>query len=161
MNITPAIHRTPIAFLSFNFYLSDDNSTDNDYSIAASSITEGEKKRRVLIVDDVLDVTAVLSAFLTHAGFDVVTTDSAPSALNVALEQQFDLIVSDIGMPSMTGYDLAKVLRAIPRYEAVPMLAVTGYSMFDDREAAIKAGFTAFMTKPIDFTSLLDLIEHL
>lgn len=102
----------------------------------------------------------MLSLLLTHAGFDVVTADSAPSALSAALEHQFDLIVSDIGMPSMTGYELAKVLRAIPRYEAIPIVAVTGYSMFDDREEALRAGFTAFMTKPIDCDSLLDLIKH-
>jgi len=158
MNIKPAIFTS---FPPFNFSVSGDDSTDSDYSISTSSITEGEKKRRVLIVDDVLDVTDILSVFLTRAGFDVVTTDSAPSALSAALEQQFDLIVSDIGMPSMTGYELAKVLRAIPRYETVPMVAVTGYSMFGDRQDALKAGFTAFVTKPIDFDSLLELIEHL
>jgi CheY-like chemotaxis protein len=64
-------------------------------------------------------------------------------------------------MPNMNGYQLAKALRLLPGYETVPMVAVTGYSMFDDRERSMNAGFTAHMTKPIDPRALLDLIEQL
>jgi CheY-like chemotaxis protein len=60
-------------------------------------------------------------------------------------------------MPGMNGYELARALRALPGYEAVPMVAVTGYSEFDDRGEAFSAGFTVHMTKPIDPQSLLDL----
>lgn len=114
-----------------------------------------------LVVDDVADVTEMLSVLLTHAGYKVVTAASAMSALKVARERQFDVIISDIGMPEMNGYQLARELRLLPGYETVPMVAVTGYSMFDDRERSEKAGFTAHMTKPIDPRALLDLIEQL
>lgn len=117
--------------------------------------------RSALVVDDVADVTEMLAVFLTHAGYNVVTAASAPAALNAARERQFDVIISDIGMPDMNGYQLAREMRQLPGYATVPMVAVTGYSMFDDKERSTKAGFTAHMTKPIDPRALLDLIEQL
>lgn len=117
--------------------------------------------RTALVVDDVADVTEMLSVLLTHAGYDVVTAASARKALEAAHNQLFDVIISDIGMPEMNGYQLAREIRALPGYEAVPMVAVTGYSMFDDKERSKSAGFNAHMTKPIDPRALLDLIEQL
>jgi CheY-like chemotaxis protein len=117
--------------------------------------------RLALVVDDVADVTEMLAVLLSHAGYRVVTAASAPAALTAARERQFDVVISDIGMPMMNGYQLARELRLLPGYESVPMVAVTGYSMFDDRERSRTAGFNAHMTKPIDPRALLDLIEQL
>ena len=64
-------------------------------------------------------------------------------------------------MPEMNGYELAKALRSLPGYESVPMVAVTGYSMFDDRNRSLVAGFTEHLTKPIDPRAFLELIERL
>ena len=122
---------------------------------------EAPTRRSALVVDDVADVTEMLAVVLTHAGYNVVTAASAPAALNAARERQFDVIISDIGMPDMNGYQLAREVRQLPGYETTPMVAVTGYSMFDDRERSSKAGFNAHMTKPIDPRALLDLIEQL
>jgi CheY-like chemotaxis protein len=130
---------------------------------ADAAVLQGESnfKRRALIVDDVADVTEMLSVLLSHAGYDVVTASSARAALEAARQRQFDVIISDIGMPEMNGYQLARAIRVMPGYETVPMVAVTGYSMFDDQERSKSAGFTAHMTKPIDPRALLDLIEQL
>lgn len=117
--------------------------------------------RTALVVDDVADVTEMLAVVLTHAGYTVTTAASAPAALNFARERHFDVIISDIGMPEMNGYQLAREVRQLPGYEHTPMVAVTGYSMFDDKERSTKAGFSAHMTKPIDPRALLDLIEQL
>ena len=119
------------------------------------------RKRTALVVDDVSDVTEMLSVLLSHAGYSVVTASSAQQALSAANKCQFDVIISDIGMPGMNGYQLARELRQLPGYEDVPLVAVTGYSMFDDRERSKSAGFTAHMTKPIDPHALLELIEQL
>ena len=62
----------------------------------------------------------MLSVLLTHDGFDVVCIYSAAAALDAAQKQQFDVILSDIGMPQMSGYELAHALRALPGYERVP-----------------------------------------
>ncbi len=120
-----------------------------------------ERKRHALVVDDVADVTDMLSVLLTHAGYEVVTADSGIAAIDAARQHKFDVIISDIGMPGMNGYDLARTLRALPGYDKVPMVAVTGFSMFDDRRRSLDAGFNAHLTKPIELRALLDLIEHL
>lgn len=122
---------------------------------------ETSESRSALVVDDVADVTEMLQVLLTHAGYNVVTAASAKAALQAAKDRQFDVIISDIGMPEMNGYQLAEALRLLPSYRSVPLVAVTGYSMFDDRERSLKAGFNAHMTKPIDPRALLDLIEQL
>jgi CheY-like chemotaxis protein len=123
--------------------------------------SEPRERRSALVVDDVADVTEMLAVVLSHAGYSVVTAASAPAALKAARERQFDVIISDIGMPEMNGYQLAREVRLLPGYESVPMVAVTGYSMFDDKERSTNAGFNAHMTKPIDPRALLDLIEQL
>ena len=123
--------------------------------------SEPQERRSALVVDDVADVTEMLAVVLSHAGYSVVTAASAPAALKAARERQFDVIISDIGMPEMNGYQLAREMRQMPGYETVPMVAVTGYSMFDDKERSTNAGFSAHMTKPIDPRALLDLIERL
>ena len=122
---------------------------------------EPRERRTALVVDDVADVTEMLAVVLTHAGYSVVTAASAPAALKAARERQFDVIISDIGMPEMNGYQLAREMRTMPGYETVPMVAVTGYSMFDDKERSTNAGFNAHMTKPIDPRALLELIDQL
>jgi CheY-like chemotaxis protein len=123
--------------------------------------TRSRKGRSALVVDDVADVTEMLAVLLTHAGYDVVTAASARAALDAARARQFDVVISDIGMPEMNGYQLAREMRTMPGYETVPMVAVTGYSMFDDKERSTNAGFNAHMTKPIDPRALIDLIEQL
>ena len=120
-----------------------------------------EKKRRALVVDDVDDVTEMLSVLLTHAGYEVMTASSAAAAISLAKGGQFDVIISDIGMPQMNGYELARAVRELSGYEAVPMVALTGYSKFDDRQRSLDAGFNAHLTKPIEPRELLDLIEQL
>jgi len=122
---------------------------------------EARARRSALVVDDVADVTEMLAVVLSHAGYNVVTAASAPAALKAVREQQFDVIISDIGMPDMNGYQLAREVRQLPGYETTPMVAVTGYSMFDDKERSTKAGFNAHMTKPIDPRALLALIDQL
>jgi CheY-like chemotaxis protein len=128
---------------------------------ARKSRQESGAQRCALVVDDVADVADMLSVVLSHAGYGVVTARSAPAALEAAQAQQFDIVISDIGMPEMNGYELARALRLLPSYQTVPMVAVTGYSMFNDQQRSISAGFNAHMTKPIDTRALLDLIEQL
>ena len=151
---------SPIYFLTQ--FLSNQSNHSADHTPDAEVLrAEPDTRRSALVVDDVADVTEMLAVVLTHAGYSVVTAASAPAALKAARERQFDVIISDIGMPEMNGYQLAREMRTMPGYETVPMVAVTGYSMFDDKERSTNAGFNAHMTKPIDPRALLDLIEQL
>ncbi|HXM35998.1 MAG TPA: response regulator [Pyrinomonadaceae bacterium] len=114
-----------------------------------------------LVVDDAPDLAEMLSLLLTQAGYEVVTANSARAAIEAAQNTRFDVVISDIGMPRMNGYQLAQSLRALPGYAAVPMIAVTGFSMYDDRERSFSSGFNAHVTKPIDPVRLFELIEQL
>lgn len=126
-----------------------------------SDVRDSAKHRWALVVDDVSDVTEMLSVLMTHAGYEVSTASCAHDAIALARDNHFDIVISDIGMPQMNGYELAEALRSLPGYETVPMVAVTGYSMFDDRNRSLSAGFNEHITKPIDPRAFLDLIEQL
>lgn len=132
----------------------------------ARQATKGEDearagRRSVLIVDDVPDVTEMIGLLLKHAGYEVSTADSAKSALRLARKTNYDLVISDIGMPEMNGYELAEALRGLNNYNHTPMIAVTGYSEYDDRGRAVEAGFNVHLTKPIEPSQLLNLMTEL
>ena len=150
----------PITFSSHLF----SGGRDSSFDLAASSnsaLERQEGRPRALVVDDAPDVTEMLALFLEHAGYDAVVAYSAPDALEAARAEQFDVVVSDIGMPGMNGYELAQALRRLPEYGDVPLIAVTGFSAFDDRGRAVQSGFDAHLTKPINPLSLLELIQRL
>lgn len=158
---TPLIPRAIPLKLSRQFVPPQANEVTRSSILEDPSSETLKRKRHALVVDDVPDVTDMLSVLLTHAGYEVITADNAFAAIDAASQRQFDVIISDIGMPEMNGYELARRLRVLPGYECVPMVAVTGYSMFDDLERSLSAGFNAHVTKPIEPRTLLDLIEQL
>jgi two-component system, chemotaxis family, CheB/CheR fusion protein len=118
-------------------------------------------KPRALIVDDSADIAFMMVMILQHAGYEAVMAISAVEALALAQREHFDLIISDIGMPQMDGYVFAERLRALPDYATTPMIAVTGFAEYDDRDRALSAGFNTHLKKPVDVVKLLELIEGL
>jgi CheY-like chemotaxis protein len=122
---------------------------------------EGKNKPRALVIDDAPDVTEMLAILLQYAGYEVVMVYSGAQALDAARAERFDVLVSDIGMPGMNGYELAEAVRALPGYQATPMIAVTGFTMYEDRDRALQSGFNAFVTKPINPRDLINLVERL
>ena len=158
--ISSSSYWNPIHFSS-QFLPSRGQQPRSQSSHKQRSVSNSEKSRWALVVDDVADMTDMLSVMLTHAGYEVSTASRAKDAIDLAREHHFDVIISDIGMPEMNGYELAEALRSLPGYETVPMVAVTGYCMFDDRNRSLNAGFNAHLTKPIDPRAFLDLIEQL
>ena len=119
------------------------------------------RRGTVLVVDDVPDVTEMIELLLKHAGYNVATAGSAKAALQMARKQHFDLVISDIGMPEMNGYELASALRDLASYNSTPLIAVTGYSEYDDRGRAMRAGFNVHLAKPIEPSQLLNLMNEL
>ena len=103
----------------------------------------------------------MLALFLKHVGYEVITANSANRALEVAKDRHVDLIISDIGMPGMNGYELAEKLRSLNDYHSTPLIAVTGYTEYDDRGRSLRAGFDAHLTKPINPSQLLELVGRL
>lgn len=158
----PAPHGELVATMATNYSSSEDGASESAKASLTNSGADSETgKRRALVVDDAPDVTEMIAMLLRYAGYDVVTVFSAADAFDTARGEQFDVVVSDIGMPGMSGYELAEALRALPAYVSVPMIAVTGFAMYDDRERALDSGFNAFLTKPINPMDLIDLVKSL
>jgi CheY-like chemotaxis protein len=129
--------------------------------IAVESGEAGAARLRILVVDDAPDVTEMIATLIRFAGYDVTTALSAPEAFDAARCDHFDAVVSDIGMPGMNGYQLAEALRAMPEYARTPLVAVTGFTMYDDRERARASGFDDFLSKPINPSDLIDTLKRL
>jgi CheY-like chemotaxis protein len=139
----------------------DAEQTSPDPSPAGEAPWEKQHKPRALVIDDAPDVTEMLAILLQYAGYEVVMVYSGAQALDAARAERFDVLVSDIGMPGMNGYELAEAVRALPGYQATPMIAVTGFTMYEDRDRALQCGFNAFLTKPINPRDLINLVERL
>src|SRR5256714_586866 len=117
--------------------------------------------QRVLIVEDSPDTLALLRALFEQKGGDVMAATSAQEALRMAAIDAPGVIVSDIGMPEMDGYQLLAELRRLPGLEKVPAVAISGYAMEEDRERARHAGYDAHVAKPVDVEALFTLIQEL
>jgi PAS domain S-box-containing protein len=107
-------------------------------------------RKRVLVVDDNVDAAESIAMVLRVAGYDVRCAHDGPSALQAAGSYHPEVVVLDIGLPGMTGYDVARQLRKQPEFSRTPILAVTGYGQDDDRRKSREAGFDAHLTKPVD-----------
>ncbi|HEX8181097.1 MAG TPA: response regulator [Pyrinomonadaceae bacterium] len=155
----PAANRAPRAAGHYAFGQTPGQSGSMPYATGNEPVALD--KPRALVVDDAPDVSEMIALLLKYAGYDVVTVYSGMQALDAARQQQFDALISDIGMPGMNGYELAEHVRALPGYERVPMIAVTGFTMYDDRDRALASGFNAFLTKPISPNDLISLLAGL
>ena len=115
----------------------------------------------ILVVDDAPDLLHLLATYFELSGFEVETATSAPGAIDAARRGRFDAVVSDIGMPEVSGYDLAAGLREMPAYKGVPLVAMTGFDQYDDAERARRAGFDAHLKKPFEPAELLEVVRGL
>ncbi|HEX6719479.1 MAG TPA: ATP-binding protein, partial [Pyrinomonadaceae bacterium] len=115
----------------------------------------------VLIVEDSPDTLMLLSTIFRREGASVTTAASAGEALARAAEKRPHIIVSDIGMPDIDGYQLLQQLRILPGLSDVPAIAISGYASEEDRERALSVGYLALVPKPIDVEILFGLIHDL
>ena len=113
---------------------------------------------KILLVEDEQATRRLMAKLLKGLGHDVTTAGTIAEALERAEAGHFELIVSDIGLPDGSGLELMK--RVVARRGRVPAIALTGYGMEEDIQRSREAGFTAHMTKPIDFTKLEAMIRQ-
>ena len=110
--------------------------------------------QRILIVDDNKDVAESLAMLLTLEKHDVVSVYAPRAALERYPVLQPDVVLMDIGLPEIDGYELARRLRALPGRATVRFIALTGYGQSEDRQRAREAGFDAHLVKPVDLATL-------
>jgi len=113
---------------------------------------------RVLVVDDEQDTRELVAAVLTTCGAEVVSVGSATEALDRMKQQRFDLLISDIGMPVMNGYDLISRIRQLEEEHGgrTPAMALTAYAGFEDRKRALAAGYEIHIPKPFVAAELIN-----
>ena len=115
-------------------------------------------KRRVLVVDDNHDSGDTLAILLRVKGHDVRTARDGLEAMQVVPEFQPHIILMDIGMPSLNGYDATQRIRQMPCGKDIFIVAVTGWGQPDDKRRSAEAGCSAHLTKPVDFAALQGLL---
>jgi two-component system CheB/CheR fusion protein len=113
------------------------------------------------LVDDSLEALEAFHALLELEGAIVQAESSAEQALAAATNNDFDLILSDIGMPTMDGYQFIAALRKLPRTATVPAIALTGFGRAQDAARALHAGFNAHLGKPVALPDLLSAIARI
>jgi PAS domain S-box-containing protein len=124
--------------------------TNGDFSIARSL--------RLLLVDDHADTRRILSRLLGKCGHEVSTADSGQSALKLMQAKRFDALISDIGLPDSSGYEL---VREAKRRQPMQGIALSGFGMEEDVRRSLEAGFDYHLTKPVEFQELRGLLQKI
>lgn len=138
--------------------------------LAAASRVEPEKVDEkdhslqgleILIVEDSEDTLTLLSAMFGREGAKAIALTSATEALEWARSNRPDVIISDIGMPDVDGYEFLKQVKQLPGLDGVPAIAISGYASEEDRRKATEVGYLTLMPKPLDVDALFDFINTL
>lgn len=116
---------------------------------------------RILLVEDHADAREVLTWLLELEGHQVTAAADGRQGLAAAPDFRPDAVVIDIGLPDMSGYDVARQLRATPIGAKIPMVAMTGFNDRSDYLKALEAGFDRHLVKPVDSDDLLAVLSVL
>ena len=116
---------------------------------------------RVLVVDDEPDVLLLCRLNLEQQGFDVLEASNGRSALDLLQQGRPDVVVLDLMMPGMNGYEVLEAIRADEQFRATPILVLTAKSLQADRDRTAAMGASAFLTKPFLPSELCDLVRSL
>ena len=114
--------------------------------------------KKVLVVDDSATMRQLVTMTLTRAGYEVVEAEDGAKGLAKASAEAFDLILSDINMPNMTGLELLRSLRKLPQYKFTPIVLVTTESQTEKKQEGKTAGATGWILKPFEPEQLLAVV---
>jgi two-component system cell cycle response regulator len=115
---------------------------------------------RVLVVDDVDANVKLLEVRLTAEYFEVRTARSGPEALHICAQERADVVLLDIMMPGMDGFEVCRRLKAEPRTQHIPVIMVTALDQPSDRVKGLEAGADDFLTKPVDDIALITRVKN-
>ena len=120
-----------------------------------------DNKKKILVVEDEPDMTMVITHFLQHAGYEVLTAANGEEGIEKAASEKPDLILSDTQMPVMNGWEMLEELRKQPRSRHIPVIMVTGRYEKYDIAAAAAYGIADYIAKPFDPSLLLEKISDI
>jgi signal transduction histidine kinase/DNA-binding response OmpR family regulator len=127
---------------------------------AAGSIASEGSGRRILVVDDNADVAETTATMLELSGHRVLTAPDGQQALDCVEDFEPEIVLLDIGLPGLDGYEVARRLRQLPKARRAWLVAVTGYGQPADRQRGREAGFDEHQLKPVDPQALAEMIER-
>jgi two-component system cell cycle response regulator DivK len=116
--------------------------------------------KRVLVVEDHEDNRQILRDLLENAGYDMIEAKDGEEALMAATSRRPDLILMDVQLPILDGYETTRRLKADLTLRTIPVIVVTSYALSGDEEKAYAAGCDAYVAKPYDPLALLETIRH-
>lgn len=116
---------------------------------------------RILLVEDSEMNWDMLSRRLTRKGYKVIVATNGKEGVDMALSEAPDLILMDMGLPVLDGWEATRQLKAAPETQDIPIIALTAHAMRGDRERALEAGCDDYDTKPIEFHRLLNKMQAL
>ena len=108
------------------------------------------RPRRVLLIDDNVDAAESLAQLLALSGHEARTAMDGAAGLRAVVDFKPEVVFCDLGLPGMSGYEVAKSLRSLPGGRELVLVALTGYGQPSDREKTAQAGFDAHLVKPVD-----------
>jgi len=126
---------------------------------AEETLAPRAARRRVLIADDNRDAAESLGILLEMEGHEVVLAHDGKEALDAFEHEHPEVVLLDIGMPEMNGYEVARRVRQDPAGRDTTLVAVTGWGQDSDRARAVEAGFDYHFTKPVEPRRLVDLLR--
>ena len=118
-----------------------------------------DKRATILVVDDTPDVLLLMVRVLSSRGYRVVSASNGQEALEQMQQAHPDLVLLDLSMPMLNGWDTLSAIRQFAQSASLPVIAVTAHAMSDDREAVLLHGFNGYITKPLDMRLFLDTIS--
>ena len=122
------------------------------------AVVSGPSALRVLVVDDNIDAAESLALLLRVFGHDVWTAHTGPTGVEAAIDHRPDVVLLDIGLPELDGFQVAKRIRQQPAHQTTVLVALTGYSQDADRERSLEAGFDHHLVKPADFGKVQEIL---
>ena len=117
-------------------------------------------KKRILVVEDQEDNRRILRDLLSGAGFDLIEAENGEEAVASAQASRPDLILMDIQLPLLDGYEATRLIKADPDLKSIPIIVVTSYALSGDEEKARRAGCDAYVAKPFSPRQLLAKVKE-
>jgi two-component system cell cycle response regulator DivK len=114
------------------------------------------KTHRVLIVEDEKDNMDLFCQILQFHGCQVLKAEDGREAINMTQSEEPDLILMDLSLPALDGWEATRAIKSIPHLAAIPIVALTAHAMVGDRERALEAGCDGYISKPIEVTRFYD-----
>ena len=146
---------------SFTIHLPRSGESNVQRTAMLDHMIDSLEGMKVLVVDDSADTTEMVQHLLEIGGATVTAVTSGYEALRIAREKQFDVVLSDISMPGMDGFEFLNRLRTVPGYRDLPAVALTGFGRPEDVQRAYDQGFIAHLTKPFDIQALACLLQKM